>query len=223
MRAAGHAKLRLHYLDTKALGEPIRLALFIGGIEFEDVRVSYEQVDQMRKLGQLPFGQVPVLEINGEVHGQSGSLLRWAGRQAGLYPEASALRCDAIEGALDDIRVAMRPHWYGHALGRDPRTGQLLVPLSDEQRADTARLLRTDVLPPCFAQLESALGSRKYFCGDQLTFCDLSFFVMGSGILDGTYCEGMATVLDDCPRLCEHVQRVRALPRVSEWHERRAK
>ena len=75
------------------------------------------------------------------------------------------------------------------------------------------------MLPPRFAQLESALGSRTYFCGEQLTVCDLSFFVMGGGMLDGTYCEGMATVLDECPRLREHVQRIRALPRVVQWYD----
>ena len=212
-------KLRLFYLDTKAAGEPIRLALVIGGIAFDDVRVTYEQVHEMRQAGKLPFGQVPVLEIDGEFHGQSGALLRWAGRRAGLYPEATALRCDAILGALDDISVAMRPQWYGHALGRSPRTGELLVPLSAEQRAETARLLLAEVLPPRFAQLESALGSRTYFCGEQLTICDLSFFVMGAGMIDGTYCVGVSGALDDCPLLRAHVARIQELPQVKKWYE----
>merc|ERR1719210_2105038 len=68
-------KLRLTYLDIKGVAEPVRLALFIGGLPFEDRRVSYEQILE------LPCGQVPVLEIDGEAFAQSMALLRWAGRR----------------------------------------------------------------------------------------------------------------------------------------------
>jgi hypothetical protein len=37
-------KIALKYLNIKGLAEPVRLALYIGGIEFEDERVTYDDV-----------------------------------------------------------------------------------------------------------------------------------------------------------------------------------
>ena len=51
--ADAHAAI-LTYLDIKGLGEPIRLALAIGGVEFVDRRVSYEEVAALRAAGKLP-------------------------------------------------------------------------------------------------------------------------------------------------------------------------
>ena len=69
------------YLDIKGFGEAIRLALYIGKIEFEDHRVSYAEIREMAKEGKLPYGQVPVLQLDGVTYAQSGAILRWAGRQ----------------------------------------------------------------------------------------------------------------------------------------------
>merc|ERR1719231_1379819 len=59
--------IRLFYLDKRVKGEAIRLALVVGGIDFEDVRCSYEEVAEMRASSLLPFGQVPALQIGGDV------------------------------------------------------------------------------------------------------------------------------------------------------------
>ena len=79
--------VRLTYLDAKASGEPIRLALFVAGIAFDDRRVTYSQIAALRDSGYLPFGQVPALEVDGVVFAQSQAILRWVGWHSGLYPE----------------------------------------------------------------------------------------------------------------------------------------
>ena len=56
-------KLRYYYLDKRVKGECVRLALVVGGIEFDDVRLSYEEVHELRQAGRLPFSQVPALQI----------------------------------------------------------------------------------------------------------------------------------------------------------------
>ena len=72
--------IRYYYLDKRVKGEAVRLALVVGGIEFEDVRCSYERVAELRAAGTLPFSQVPALQIgDGPLHAQSQALLRWAG------------------------------------------------------------------------------------------------------------------------------------------------
>lgn len=58
--------LKLVYFDMKGRAEAIRLALHIGGIPFEDTRITYaEFTPEMKET--LPFGQLPILEIDGKV------------------------------------------------------------------------------------------------------------------------------------------------------------
>jgi glutathione S-transferase len=125
-------RIALTYFESKFYGEPIRMALFVGGIPFDDIRIKgnaegYAQVAEMRASGKLePFGQVPLLEVDGVSYTQSSALLRWAGSLSNLYPESAAgrLRCDMVEAALQDIKEALRPQWYGHIMGRSPMTGK---------------------------------------------------------------------------------------------------
>lgn len=169
--AALPPSLRLTYLDIKGAAEPIRLALFIGGLAFDDVRITYDEVARRRKAGTLPFGQVPTLEIDGVTHAQSLALLRWAGRRAGLCADAEGtqLRCDAVHEALSDIDGVLKPQWYGHVLGRSPISGAKLVPMSDEQKEEAAKLLNEEVVPARLAHLEKvrARASLRDMCSEK--------------------------------------------------------
>ncbi|KAE9291339.1 hypothetical protein PF008_g25352 [Phytophthora fragariae] len=51
-------KLKLTYMPLPGRGEPICLALFIGGVEFEDERISREALANRK----LPFNQLPETE-----------------------------------------------------------------------------------------------------------------------------------------------------------------
>ena len=60
----GWAILRiLTVLFAKGLAEPVRLALAVGEIAFEDRRVGYDEVARMRAAGELPFGQVQTQQV----------------------------------------------------------------------------------------------------------------------------------------------------------------
>ena len=115
MKGAANAATmpRLTYLGIRSVAEPIRLALHIGGIPFEDRRVTYEQIAAMRASGELPMGQVPMLEVEGKCFCQTQALLRWAGEKANLYPKGQLdrLQCDQVEEALADMRSCLKPLW----------------------------------------------------------------------------------------------------------------
>ncbi|CAJ1335055.1 unnamed protein product, partial [Effrenium voratum] len=212
----------LTYLDVKGLGEPIRLTLFVGNVPFEDKRVSYEEVAELNNKGKLPFGQVPVLELDGETYAQSGALLRWAGRQAGLYPEEPELqlRCEAVEEALTDMKKVLVPVWYGSILGRNPITKEQLVTLPEETIQQVIKNLNEIVLPARFGQLEQFLATRPYFCGERMSICDISFYVYASGLMEGTYAKGIRPeVLDQCPGLKGLVDRISNHPRLRQIQE----
>ena len=171
---------RVTYLNIKGFGEAIRLALHLGNVAFEDHRVSYAEIREMDKEGKLPYGQVPVLELKGKIYAQSGAILRWAGRQSGLYPEDQELQlqCDAIEDTLMDIKKLLPAVWYGSILGRNPETKEPLVPISDDMKEEVLRGLNDVALPYRLSQLERALekSGGPYFCGEMMTTCDLSFY-----------------------------------------------
>lgn len=51
----------LTYFDFPARAEATRLAFFVGNVEFEDKRISFEQFQDF--VSDMPFTQVPVLEV----------------------------------------------------------------------------------------------------------------------------------------------------------------
>lgn len=106
------AKIKLTYFPIKARAESIRLALAIGGINFEDERITFETFKSLKDT--YPFRQLPVMTIDGKVSCQSRALLRYIGKLAGLYPTdpLAALHVDAVIEALADIgsKIAASVH-----------------------------------------------------------------------------------------------------------------
>ena len=80
----------------KGRAEPIRLLFAEAGIDFEDKRVSYEELAALKST-TLPFQQVPVLIHDGFVLAQSHAIARYVARLAGIYGN------DAKEDAFSDM------------------------------------------------------------------------------------------------------------------------
>ena len=60
-------ELRLIYPDIPFWrAEASLLALFFGGIEFEDLRPSREEIAKMKTDGTFSFGQFPILQVDGK-------------------------------------------------------------------------------------------------------------------------------------------------------------
>merc|ERR1712007_93498 len=219
-------KPKLTYLDIPGIAEHIRLTLFIGDVDFEDERVSREEVIRRRAAHELPFGQVPILELSDGMgpYSQSNSILRWAGRMSGLYPEDLQLQCDGVLEAVLDLTYKMNAWWYGAACGRHPDTSEPAVPLNEEQKSSIGVFLNSVLLPARLADFERLLqkSGGPYFCGERLTICDISFCTfawplqegMVGGFAGGTIA---STCLDPCPLLRALLQRVAEHPKVSEW------
>ncbi|KAM3574262.1 hypothetical protein VYU27_003827 [Nannochloropsis oceanica] len=74
--------LRLIYFNFGGRAEAIRLALHVGSVEFEDIRITEREFRQQKSEGKYPFGSVPVLEVDGVVYAQSVGILRYVGRLA---------------------------------------------------------------------------------------------------------------------------------------------
>ena len=106
-------KLKLIYPDLPFWrAETSRMALFIGGIEFEDLRPSREEIAKMRTEGVFPFGQFPVLQVDGKTIAQTGAIARFCGKLSGLYPTENdfyAAKVDEVIDLATDITGKIRP------------------------------------------------------------------------------------------------------------------
>jgi glutathione S-transferase len=78
--------IKLHYFHGRGIGESIRLLLTAGEVEFTDHRYTVDEFAGTPdfKAG-LPFGQMPVFDVDGELLGQTDSITRLAARLANLY------------------------------------------------------------------------------------------------------------------------------------------
>jgi glutathione S-transferase len=71
---------KLYYFDLPGKGEAIRLACAHSGFALEDVRLSRAEFIAKKERGELPFGQVPVLELSeGVCLSQSAAIMRYIG------------------------------------------------------------------------------------------------------------------------------------------------
>ena len=203
--------IKLTYFDIDGgRGEPIRIALSIGGIEFEDHRISFSDFAQMR--AGTPFNAVPTLEINEGVYGQSNAMSRYFGKQAGLYPEDpwQAFLCDEVMDAVEDVL-----HFLVRTFGME----------GDELKAARDKLVDgafTTYLRTLNARLENAGG--EYFADGRLTVADLKVFVWIRSLKAG-FLDHVPTDLVDrvAPLLVQHMKRVAADPGVAAYYAGRGK
>ncbi|HJL94100.1 MAG TPA: glutathione S-transferase family protein, partial [SAR324 cluster bacterium] len=159
-------KLRLIYPDLPFWrAETSRLALFIGGIEFEDVRPSREEIPKMRTDGTFPFGQFPVLQVDGKTIAQTGAIARFCGKLSGLYPSGdnfAAAKVDEVIDLCTDITIQMRPS----IRETDPKL-----------RTEMRKELSETILPRWLGFLEKLLEDNRdtgFFVGSSISVADLA-------------------------------------------------
>lgn len=83
-----------YYFGIRGLGEPARLMFKHAGVAFEDNVVDMASWPQLK--GSTPFGQLPVLEVDGKPIAQSFAIYRFLATKLGLSPG------DAVDQALTD-------------------------------------------------------------------------------------------------------------------------
>jgi glutathione S-transferase len=185
-----------------------RLILHYAKQPFDDVRITHADWPKLKP--STPFGQVPVLEVDGKPLAQSFAIYRYLARQFGLAgkDDFEAAKIDAVADFLKDIGNEMRT-WFMVAMGRT--------------EGDKAQLEK-DVLNPAaekmFKVLEKALDESG------------SGFAAASGVtwLDFLISERLYTLeqlkpefLNGHEKLAEYVKRVQNLPEIKSYMESRPK
>jgi len=204
-------KLKLSYFDFDGgRAEPIRLALAYGNIPFEDHRFPGTEWPAMKN--QTPLHQVPVMEIDGDIVTQSDSLLRYAGKLSGLYPEDAldALHCDETMATIDDIEHKIIPTFFME---------------DDEDKRKAREALLAGPIPLFFARLETMLNERggRFFAGNRLSVADFKVLMWTRYLQSGQFDHiPVDTVQKLAPSLAEHCDRVSAVPEVVAYYQTRA-
>ena len=191
--------------------EVLRVSLFIKDIPFEDVRVSREEFIHLIKTGFLPngkrspFHQLPVIEVDDKIIGQTGAIARYCGKVSNLYSDdmLKAAKIDQIIDAATDITNVVSP----------------TIREKDEvKKMEDRKVLVNKLLPRWFRYLENLLSEddSTWFV-EKMTIADIAMWrLLGwltSGIIDGI----PTSVVDDFPKLKNIHHQVHTHPKVQEW------
>ena len=191
--------------------EVLRVSLFIKDIPFEDVRISREEFINLIKTGFLPngkrspFHQLPVIEVDGEIIGQTGAIARYCGKVSNLYADdmLKAAKIDQIIDAATDITNVVSP---------------TIREKDQEKKMEDRKVLVNKLLPRWFRYLENLLSEddSTWFV-EKMTIADIAMWrLLGwltSGIIDGI----PTSVVDDFPKLKNIHHQVHTHPKVQEW------
>jgi glutathione S-transferase len=200
------AKLKLTYFDFHGgRGEAARMALSIGGVDFEDDRISFSEFS--RRKSEFPFGAVPVLQVDGRVVSQSNGINRYVGKLVGLYPSDpwEAALCDEAMDAIEDI---------GHKI-------QATFDLPDADKKPRRQALADGPLTFFLTRFQQRLEAHggQHFAGDSLSMADLKVFVWIRYLKSGTL-DHVPTDIPDrvAPLLVEHFHRVKNHPAIKAYY-----
>jgi len=201
-------KLRLVYPNFPFWrAEVSRIALHLGQIDFEDHHPSREEFQQMKRDGVLPFGQVPVLIVDGEIIAQTGAIARFCGKLSGLYPTTDHLAAAKIDQYIDaatDITNQVSP----------------TMRIKDEAAKLEARAaLATQGLPKSLANLErlAKQSTSGFLVGDSLTIADVAIWRL-LGWLKGGILDGIPTdILTPFEALERHQEHIGSQAEISAW------
>jgi len=204
--------IKIYYSHTPFWrAEVLRVSLFIKDIPFEDARVSREEFVHLIKTGFLPngkrapFHQLPVIEVDGKIIGQTGAIARYCGKVSNLYSDDIflAAKIDQIIDAATDITNLVSP----------------TIREKDQiKKMEDRKVLVNKLLPRWFRYLENLLSEdNSTWFVEKMTIADIAIWrLLGwltSGIIDGI----PTSIVDNFPKLKNIHHQVHTHPKVQEW------
>ncbi|XP_046886014.1 glutathione S-transferase 3-like isoform X2 [Hypomesus transpacificus] len=153
-------KVVLHYFNGRGKMESIRWLLAVSGVEFEEVFLtSGEQYEKHISDGDLMFGQVPMVEIDGMKLVQTKAILNYIAGKYNLYGK------DLKERAMIDM--------YSEGLRDFMEMIMILCftpPMELKTKLENIQAKATGRYLPVY---EKALCGSQYLVGDQLSCADI--------------------------------------------------
>merc|ERR1712087_324326 len=143
------SKIKLTHYNARGRAETIRLVLAYAGKEFEDKRIAPEDMPSLKP--SLPFGQLPVLEVDGDMIGQSMAIARYLASECGIAGSSGLVKAqvDEVVDVINDVQNAM----YGASFEKDEKV-----------KAEKMKKVGEETIPNNLANLEKVLERRAVLC-----------------------------------------------------------
>ncbi|KAF5279381.1 hypothetical protein FQA39_LY05491 [Lamprigera yunnana] len=194
---------KLIYFQAKAIAEPIRLLLNYGDVDFEDYRFERENWPQIKP--NMPFGQGPVLEIDGKTTHQSIAISRYVAKKVNLCGanDVEDLEIDSIVDTINDFKGKIVAYNYE----------------KDSDAKERCRVtLFAETIPYYLGRFEEiAKANDGHLAVGKLTWADFYFV----GILDYLNYIVKKNLIADYPNLQKVKTNVLSLPAIKAWVEKR--
>jgi len=216
-------KIKLTYFDIEGAAEKVRLAFVLGGIEWEDDRISFADWGALKPTTK--YGQVPLMTIDGGAPiAQSDAMMRYAAALSGgsLYPADKLLQIEEVVGLAGDLSrtwapclyLGMRPHVYGYPEGYNKtEEGKAKV---KEMRENFA----ANELPRFLTYFEDFLkeSGGPFMCGANPTIADCVLLPILRNWTKGHVDDVPVTCLETHPAIVAYVQAMLDVPAIKAWY-----
>ena len=192
--------------------EVSRIALFMGGIEFNDRRIDSEEFQRVKSNGCLddgtliPFGQLPVLVVNGVSVAQTGGIARFCGKLADLYPKDDSLLAARIDQFIDFLTDLNSLISFS---GKD---------VSEEQKLLNRKNLASGEFKRKLGILEHNISeSDPWVTGSEISIADIAIWRTMGWMVSGTVDGFPKNLLEEFPNIKRVCKSVDKHPKVLEW------
>ncbi|KAL7505080.1 hypothetical protein ACHAWX_000599 [Stephanocyclus meneghinianus] len=220
----GSTPLKLEYFNIEGVAEPVRIALSVASIPFDDVRIAFDEWSSKKpttKHGVLPEMTLP----GGEVVTDSMAMLRLVGEadeEDKLYPSdvVKRLKIEQVLGLLGDLTRAWNPSLY---LNMRPERFGYPADWSGEEKDKIVKAVReafmSEDFPKFMGYFEELLKQNGdgYLAGEDLTIADLSAFPRISYFTKGVADHIPKDCLDSYVGVKGWLERVASHPKVAAY------
>mmetsp|Transcript_5558 Transcript_5558/g.6419 ORF Transcript_5558/g.6419 Transcript_5558/m.6419 type:complete len:222 (+) Transcript_5558:19-684(+) len=199
---------KLTYFGIPGRGESIRLALSIGKVPFTDDRITFPEWKEIKP--NTPWGSLPVLTLSdGSCIAQQRAILRFVGKEVGLYPmndNLAAAKVDEIMDAAEDIGATTMK--AGQGLEKNAKEAARKV--ACEEGGAVYNLLK---------RIDAVIGGNGYAVGDSLTIADLYLYTGSCNLVSGLYDGVPVDTLDGFENIMQLRRAVRSHAEVCKWYD----
>jgi len=203
---------KLYYFNIMGRAEPARILFAYKGVKYEDFRIEYVPgsgpgADWAALKPKMPFGQVPVLEVDGKMLSQTQAINRYLGRTFGMTGanDWEAAQCDMLVDGMTDVQNNLRA-WF--------------MEKDEEKKKQVWTAFENEHLKPFYTLYEKFLKTNGtgHFVGKTMTWADIVLFGTMSW-----FDHDHPHILKAYPELTKFVHMVSSEPKIKHWIETRPK
>ncbi|EFO91469.1 hypothetical protein GCK72_005868 [Caenorhabditis remanei] len=196
---------KLTYFDGRGAGEVSRQILAYAGQQFEDKRVSHEQWPALKD--STPFGQLPVLEVDGKPLAQSHAIARFLAREFKLNGQNAweEGQVNSLADQFKDYSSEAKSYFYAK-MGFGP---------------GDVETLKKDVFEPAFNKFYGFLSGflkssgSGFLVGNSLTWIDLAIAQHTADLV------AQGADFGKFQDVKTHSEKIQSIPQIKKWIDSR--